>query len=207
MIKAVLFDYDGVLVDSLELNHIGTCAVLRAAGLKEITFQEFCEQYEAPYTKFYADLGIKDTREQIKSWYLKEVLKYPDPPLMEDVEMVLTTLADAGLTLGIVSTHSYNHLIRQLEKNLLFGFFRSIVGDQESKTGAISSFCRLFNFHPQEVLFVGDLPSDIRDGNTAGVTTVFFKGKFSVPARYPADYRIKTLTEILAILEQRRTSV
>jgi phosphoglycolate phosphatase-like HAD superfamily hydrolase len=171
-------------------------------GLKEITVEEFCQTYEAPYTKFYKDLGITATRKEMKKWYLGEVLKYPDPALMENATEVLTELAEEGLTLGIVSTHSYRHLMMQLEKNGLFSFFRSIAGDQEIKHEAISSFCRLFRFKPREVLFVGDLPSDIRDGNIAGVVTIFFRGKFNVPIKYPADYCIENLTEIGAILRR-----
>lgn len=204
MIKAVLFDYDGVLVDSLELNHKGTCAVLRSAGVKEITFEEFCRDYEAPYMGFFRARGITASREEVKCWYLEEVLKYPNPPLMENALDVLFGLAEKGLTLGIVSAHNYRHLVAQLEKDSLFSFFRSVIGDQEVKTDAISSFCRLFGFAPHEVLFVGDLPSDIRDGNNAGVTTIFFQGKFNVRIKYQPSYSIKDLREILDIVEEKR---
>lgn len=173
LIDAVLFDWDGVAVDSMPEVYKGSSAILRNSGLLPPTYDEFADEYEAPYLDYYRGKGVTASDAEIRGWYFAEAdssasLMFPD------FLVVVKELYDRGVFLGIVSAHLADKIEERLGQEHLRGFFGTVVGRADVKDRAIADICRRFCLFPRRVAFVGDLVSDIRDGKKAGVVTVAF---------------------------------
>jgi phosphoglycolate phosphatase-like HAD superfamily hydrolase len=90
-----------------------------------------------------------------------------------------------------------------LHRESLLAYFSFISGDSHIKDQALQDFCRRFNFGPEEVLFVGDLISDIRDGKKVGCITVACTKWLSPESMPPAvrpDAHITELIDLFSVL-------
>lgn len=199
-IKAVLLDFDGVILDSMEPTYQGCCAVFKACEMAPPTREEFCATYDLPWIDYYRRTGVHADAEDIKRIFYAEIKKHKTA-LFPGAREVLKVLRENHILLGIVSAREIKNLLSELKKEKLFGLF-DFVAEAEHKDEETLKFCRAFYLDPSEVLFVGDLSSDIRDGNKAGARTVLFKGnKFKFPDREIATYVIYNLREVLELVE------
>jgi phosphoglycolate phosphatase-like HAD superfamily hydrolase len=151
--KAVLADYDGTVLDSMEHLALNGVEVFKSQGVI-VEVEEFICQYIQPFRKLYTHFGLKcDTPEEMevylnKYWEVSHKNNFRSDFFPEVFEAFLR-LKGKGLQLGIV-------------------------GESDSKVAAIKEFCEINKLKPEEVLMVGDVPSDIEYGKTAGVRTAGF---------------------------------
>lgn len=201
-VRAVLFDYDGVIVDSMPELYKGVCAVLQKCNISVPSFEHFCRTYAAPYLDYYRSLGVTATQDDIDRWYAEEV-QDDNIPLVPNFPEMIISLVTRGMVVGIVSARDAHTIKARLHKETLLAYFSFIAGDSHMKDQALQDFCRRFHFGPEEVLFVGDLISDIRDGKKAGCVTVACT-KWLIPESLPPSIRpdahITELRELFSVL-------
>lgn len=201
MIRAVLFDYDGVIIDSIEEMYRGSCAVLRNSGITVPNLEEFCQTYEAPYLDYYRRLGVVASDETVKKWYFEEA-RNERASVFPEIPRVIQGLTARKITLGIVSAHNAQAIEMKLRVENLHSYFSFVADEAHTKDETIVNFCEQFAIKPTEVAFVGDLASDMRDGKKAGVVTVAFTPKFNV--RFPlADHQITQLSMLFELIKKR----
>lgn len=168
----VIFDYDGVVSDSLRTAHLGVSNVFVMCGIAPPTYTEFLRTFKAPYLDSYQEWGITASRERISEWY-HEAAKHDETQLFNDVEDTVKHLTCVhNAYLGIITAQREAIVVEQCEAaNLkkLLGFLAPIT---ENKVPAIQKFCEMNQLKPEDVWFIGDFSSDIRDGKIAGVHTV-----------------------------------
>ncbi len=172
-IDAVLFDWDGVAVDSMPEVHKGSSAVLRNSGLPVPAYEQFVDEYEAPYLDYYQRKGVTASDARIREWYFAEA-DNGRSPMFPEFPTVVRRLCGRAVFLGIVSAHETSKIKERLERERISRFFGTVVGRTDVKDEAIADLCRRFCLFPRRVAFVGDLVSDIRDGKKAGVITIAF---------------------------------
>jgi phosphoglycolate phosphatase-like HAD superfamily hydrolase len=186
LFDVVLFDWDGVLFDSMESIARYAQEVCRLLG-KEIDTKEFLESYDQPFWNYYTKQGIAcDTSEQrdyIYHLYHDQVgpILEKDPQikksdLFPDAMEAIRKLESLGLKVGIVSAHKPEEIKALLEKNGIKVDY--LIGLAHNKSQEIKRLCESEGFDSSRVLMIGDLPSDLRDGQRAGV-------KVMAMARFP----------------------
>lgn len=200
-IKAVLLDYDGVIIDSIGEMYIGSCNVFKNSGLPEPSFGEFRKTYEAPYLDYYRRYGVVASDDIVKKWYFEKA-KNERAPIFQDIPHVVRILKSRGIILGIVSAHNARSIESRLRTERLASSFSFIAGEAHTKDQTIIKFCGRFRIKPEEVLFVGDLASDMRDGKKAGVVTVAFTVQHDIQFPF-ADYHIRHLTQLFELIGKR----
>jgi len=200
MKKAVLFDFDGVLFDSMHRAHRGVCEVFLESGLNVPGFEEFYKTLEVPFATYYRKYGVRAPMEEIWKLFLKgagdEVLE-----LFPEVQEVLQNLAEKGLVLGIATSNAKDFVEKNLKRTKIHPHFHFVAcGDTKLKVATIRKFFKQHHVAPQNVLFVGDMPSDIRDGRKAGVKTVGYisrkEARYGLERAKP-DHLIVNLKKIL----------
>jgi HAD superfamily hydrolase (TIGR01549 family) len=178
--KGVLADYDGTVLDSMEHLAINGVEVLKSQGV-QVEVEEFICQYIQPFRKLYTHFGLKcDSPEDLdvylnKYWEISHKNNFKSGFFPEVFE-AFHRLKDSGVQLGIISAAKRDAILNRLTEEGHSDLFdaKHVVGESDSKVAAIKEFCELNKLNPDQVLMVGDVPSDIEYGKAAGVKTAGF---------------------------------
>ena len=176
---AILFDWDGTLVDSLGAFHAANARVMAAFGLP---FDEaiYRRRYVPDWRLMYLRLGVPGDRldEANELWHATFAAG-ADVFAFEGVADALGRLRDAGAELGIVTAGDRGVVVPQLERTGLgtllpirvFGDDLSVhKPDPAPLHLAISMLGRAVE--PAEVAYVGDAPTDMRMARAVGVRAI-----------------------------------
>ena len=207
LFDVVLFDWDGVLYDSMETLAEGVVRVCRDFGV-EIDKKKFLESYDQPYQEWFEKLGIPAKNKNVDNYLrclyndeIKPMLRSKRPDrLFSDVVDVFKKLKEKGIVLGIVSAERKEYIQKVLVENEIFDLVDYIFGDAHNKTDVIKKLWREKSFSPDRVLMVGDLPSDLRDARKAGIKVAGIarqKEDFDRLGSYDPDYLMGDLENSL----------
>lgn len=172
MIKAVIFDYDGVIVDSFvsvfEVYKI-ICQHFKVSCPK--TLEEFRVVYGYTYIECLKNLGIQENDfEEANSIYLREIIKM-EHGVFADIEDVIKELA-IKYKLYLVSASHSNEIIPKIEKFGIAGLFEKICCGADNKTRKSDMMAGLMsenNYSSDEIVSLGDRAIDYEVSRKAGI--------------------------------------
>ncbi len=210
MIKAVLFDYDGTLIDTNDIILHSLHTTCRDILNRELTGEEFFNMF-GRVLEDQMNYLCADKEEELCARYLEIYWGKQDElvrPFNNLIEM-LAQLKEKGIKTGIVSSKSMDGIERGLQDFGFAQYIDAVVSSDDTdvhKPNPIPLLigAKKLSVEPGEILFVGDSPYDIEAGNVAGMKaalmnyTLFPESKFS---GMQIDYRISDLIEVLDILE------
>ena len=196
MIKNIIFDLDGTLINSLPLFIKAYDLALKEQGFtfpkKEVASTCFGKTEAAICQK----LNIPDKTKQFKKTYftgLKRHLK--EGKLFNNVLETLNLCVEKQINLAIIS-FAYRWYVDKMIKRLnLKKYFNPIISFNDVKNPkpnpeAVILACKKLNLQPQHTIVVGDSKSDILMGKAKGCKTVLFYKK-----GYDLFYDLQTLKE------------
>jgi phosphoglycolate phosphatase len=172
----IAFDYDGVIVDSLNQNLLVATQACQQLGLKSFPTLIDIEQLE--------NMSFEDIGRQIKvpEDRLKDFTSIVFHQLAQDTNTLFIFEGISDLlfqlskqhTLVVVTTNTQKVVERFLNKHGLEKCFVKIMGDewQGTKHEKIVRFAQQYNFEKHLVYLVGDTISDIREAKLAGINSI-----------------------------------
>lgn len=181
--KAVFFDLDGTLVDTLEDLTDAMSYALNQLGLPSITC-DACREMVGNGVGAFADKALPDNAKHLKQ-KLVELMKtryaltYLDKTRIYDgMADVVAKCSRKGLVLGVVSNKPHPMTVKITEHYFGTDVFGVILGQKEEikikpdpepiylamKTAGIRS--------PQDVLYIGDSDVDVETARNAGIDFV-----------------------------------
>ncbi|MFC1722596.1 HAD family hydrolase [Nanoarchaeota archaeon] len=175
MIKTIIFDWSGTLLDSSQAFY-ETCKIMFPKLGKECpSQQEIKENFSIPYMTFWNKYFPDLTIEQEKRLFKEAVCKVTKPHLHPGVKQLLTNLQNQSIRVMVLSSESHAKLIFEARENHIFHLFTDTVTDVHHKTDAIMELLDDYQLDPKETLFVGGTSGDIESGKltstlTAGVS-------------------------------------
>lgn len=174
--KAVILDCDGTLVNSVPKSFRAVCKVFADLGLSEPDFEDYFVKLQPPPTDYYRARGVDLPNEEIWARYLKHA-DHAAAELFPDTLATLARLSQDSAKLGIacfgvLSTQPSGSLHAVLERHNIRRFFHEVTGDTNDKSAALRRLGSTFGIEPENIVFAGDFPSDMRDGSRAGVLTI-----------------------------------
>ena len=198
-IKAVLFDMDGVLIDSYESWFNLFNYTLKSFGLKEVTDKEFKENvwakdFSLVTHQYFNGKSVKE----VANFYFQNFLKFKKYiKLLPGVKDVLKRLRQLKLRIAVVSNTYHNITEHLLSSVSLLRYFNIIVGGDDVKKGKpapdmIIKACNLLKIQPKEAILIGDTIFDIMAGKKAGC--------FTIGLGIKGDIKINKLKELLNII-------
>lgn len=188
MIEAVLFDVDGVLMDSLEANTNFFGKVFAHFGYKAPTKDEYKKIYNLSIRDVIRVWAKVDSEEQIeKMWEYSRTLPY-DLGLLSQPEGASEVIADLAkkYRLGIVTSRGILGLGKYFEFSGLKDFFEASVVYEETEKHKpdpepINLILKKMNLTPLSAVYIGDSPTDVEACQSIGMRCVSFNNQESLP--------------------------
>lgn len=196
MIKAILFDLDGTLVDTLPsyLRSYNQALKKQGVNLTEREIVKAC--FGKTEETICKELGIPDKTEEFRKTYFAEVKDhFVKGKLFPGVPDFLDLVSEKQIKLGIVS-FAYTWYVDKMVKAVsLDKYFKVIIGFNDVKKAkpdpeAALLACNKLEVLPEETVVVGDSKSDILMGKNAGCRAILF-----YPNSYELFYNLDELKE------------
>lgn len=210
--KAVLFDFDGTLVDSSEGIYKSLMYAFRADG-KPIPDEATLRKFIGPpiydsfknlfgYGEDKIDFMVHKYRERYRARGYREVQVYDGIPAL------LARLHQNGIKIATASSKPTVFIEKILEERNLLSYFDYLGGTEfdnisSDKTAIMQSAMRALSVSPQETVMVGDRLYDIRGAKGASVPCIavlYGFGSREEFEEYGADYIVRTPKEIETLL-------
>ena len=209
--KAVIFDLDGTLVDSMWIwreideRFLGQYGLQVPEGLNDLlegfSFNETAEYFKDNFPLPLSIQEIKDTWNHMAfEMYMNEI------PLKEGAKEFLDILKEKNLPLGIATSNSRELTKACLDAHGIGEYFQYICTSNEVPKGKPAPDVYLktaekLSVSPEHILVFEDIPYGIMAGNRANMTTCAVRDSYSQAVtekkKELADYYIETYFDII----------
>jgi len=194
--KAILFDMDGVLIDSFYAWYHLFNASLNHFGMNQISEEEFKQNVWGGSierdVKYYFK---KQSVSELASYYFSNFSKFTKhSKIFPDTTPVLSELSKKNIPIGLVTNTFRKEAELLLRRFGIRNYFKVVVAGDDVKHGKpepemMLKACLEFGVNPKETILVGDTKNDILSGRSAGCFVVGFK--------IEGDKTINSLREII----------
>ena len=173
MLKAVIFDFDGTLADTLPLCIKAFRMAIEPHLNRTVSDAEIIATFGPSEEGTIQSLIPDRFTEGLSAYHEYYTTYHPEfPTLFEGMDEVLTLLRENRVRLALVTGKALKSALISLEFYQIQHFFEHIGhGDltKVHKTNNIRRILAEWNLEPDEVVYVGDAPSDITACRAAGV--------------------------------------
>ena len=175
-IAGVIFDWDGVLLDSLGSSFNIYNRIFEKLGTKRLTRDEFLRLQSPNWYEFYARVGLpaRHWRYVDEEWLRQ--YEQEKPGLYPDARRCLVDLTSAGFRLALVSNGSEVRVRKELEGFSLSPLFELVLcgrTKEELKPSPLmlQKTLSALGLAPADAVYVGDAPADVQASKNAGVVS------------------------------------
>jgi HAD superfamily hydrolase (TIGR01549 family) len=177
VLKAIIFDYDGVIADSFpsvfEIYKI-MCKEFSVKCPKNI--EEFRKAYGHNHFECYKNLGFKPEQYERAEEIFREEIPRANPSLFPEVIEVIETLAQR-YKLALVSANYKLGIEKKLLSSGIHKYFSSIFarennGDRLKKSKALLEVLDKLGVTKNEAIYIGDMALDYKASKEAGLKDV-----------------------------------
>ena len=191
---AILFDLDGVLVDSFDAWHNTFNCMRKESGRSRIPLKIFRKNFGGPLEDdirlFFPDKNARELNRLKDQYFAKNVHLVK---LFRNSHNVLSYIKRDGFKIGLIS-NSTHFIVKSIIKKFNLSKFFDVVMTAEDvehgkpSPGMVLKACKILKVKPENALLIGDTKNDMIAGERAGCVTVGYKIK--------GDYRINSLNHI-----------
>ncbi|HWZ97578.1 MAG TPA: HAD family hydrolase [Candidatus Dormibacteraeota bacterium] len=207
-LKAVLFDWDGTLLNSHAADTAAYLAMFRTMGIPW-GLAELEKHYSPNWYLVYRAAKLPKDRWDAADQTWRENYASQKPKLIAGARLVLAHVG-ARHRLGLVTSGDRDRVHRQLKEFELWDTFaaRVCAGDTEERKphpAPLRLALRRMRLNPTETVYVGDAPEDLQMARSAGVrAAIAVLGPFPTEKRLRAakpDALLESIRELPKVLE------
>ncbi len=206
MIRNIIFDWSGTLVDDLPAVWKATNVVLAQAGRPEMSLEEFRAEFSLPFTNFYHRHTPHVPLPQLEDWFHTHYREIQDSvselPYTRDF---LEFCRARRLRTFVLSTIHHDHFLIQSRATGFDAFLDRPYTDVLDKRTKIHEILAENRLAPDETLFIGDMQHDIETARHGGIhSCAVLTGYNTLEQLREAkpDLIVEHLGELRRVLEQ-----
>lgn len=170
MIRNIIFDWSGTLVDDLPAVWVATNHVFRMAGKPEMSLDEFRAEFCLPFTLFYDRYAPDASLPQLDQWFHERFHAVQDSVVdLPHAREFLKFCRKRRLRMFVLSSVRRDHFDRQAGRVGFSGFFDQVYAGVRDKRGKIGEVLQSNGLRADETLFIGDMQHDIETARAGGV--------------------------------------
>ncbi|MFH0867735.1 MAG: HAD family hydrolase [Candidatus Woesearchaeota archaeon] len=180
-LKAVLFDLDGVILDSFERQYVVFNDLRKKFGLNHIDKHEYKKKFwgnslESSAKHYFEKHDLKELHIAYNNLVKTHMGK---SKLISHAEEVLKIIKNKNLKIGLVTNTTTERTTNDLRFHKINKYFDAIVtADDVEKPkpypDGTLKLCKKLNVMPDETILVGDSKNDYKAGKSAGCFVVGF---------------------------------
>ncbi len=185
-IRAVIFDMDGTLIDSIDLYHAILRDIMKSLGMeltlsRELLFETLSHGKRLADIIFPPDMKNRGTTvEQFSTLAMnafKETFSRGDVGLIDGVIPLFKELTRRGFRLAVVTSSITEVIVPFLKAKKLHLYLNCVLGRAEvpqlkPQPDPLLKCMKILDVRPRESMYVGDSAVDIQAGKAAGAWTV-----------------------------------
>jgi len=166
--KAILFDFDGVLVNTLPM-----CFEINKEKNPDFTFEQYQDMSNGNFYASYIEhsaKGLYRAHDDYDQQYAKHLLQYQIP---EELKELVVGLKENFL-LAVITSGSTSAINAQLEKENVRAHFSELLGYDfhTDKTHKIMYVLKKYSITSNDAVFITDTLGDILEARKAGVLAI-----------------------------------
>lgn len=168
MIRNILFDWSGTLVDDLPAVWRATNYTFTQSGRPEMSLAEFRAEFSLPFDKFYKRVTPGVPLAQLEEWYkhsFAEEQKTIQP--LPHARAFFDFCKSSGLRTYLLSTIHPDHY-REQSARIPFDFDHAYVRVMD-KRARINGILEEQNLNADETVFIGDMQHDVETAKAGGI--------------------------------------
>ena len=206
VLKCVLFDWDGTLLDSFEADAQAYIHMFAALGMKW-SIAELKRHYSPNWHHVYRAARLPRAKWEEADRLWMKFYRTHQPELQPGARRVLSAL-ERRFILALVSSGSRARVRRQLREHEVAAMFRTKVCSEDAPRrkphpAPLRLALDRLRLSPKVCVYIGDAPEDIQMAHRAGMRAVGVLGGSPVPERLRAaspDATIETIRELPSLL-------
>jgi phosphoglycolate phosphatase len=206
VIRNIIFDWSGTLVDDLPAVWKATNAVLAQAEAEEMSLDRFRAEFCLPFSRFYDRHAPRVALPKLESWYMGHFEHVLDSVrALPHAREFLQFCRDRGLRSFLLSSIHADHFRSQAEATGFAGFFEKTYVAVRDKRSQIHAVLAENTLNPAETLFVGDMQHDIETARHGGIRSCAVLTGYNTLDQLRAaepDLIVEHLGELRAQLDQ-----
>src|SRR5437762_1508057 len=170
VIRNIIFDWSGTLVDDLPAVWRATNFVFSQAGVPELALDQFRSQFCLPFTEFYERYTPNVPLPQLETWFHGHfrTVQHSVSELPHAREFLLFC-RQQGLRMFLLSTVHRDHFAAQIVTNRFDDFLERHYLEVRDKRAKIHDVLAENSLAPAETLFIGDMQHDIETARYGGI--------------------------------------
>jgi phosphoglycolate phosphatase len=206
VIRNIIFDWSGTLVDDLPAVLKASNFVLAQAGKQAMSLEQFRAEFSLPFTKFYDRHTPDVPMEKLEDWFHAE-FKRAQNSVMElpHARGFLEFCRAKKFRTFLLSTIHEDHFKVQCQVTGFDAFLGKAYTDVWDKRKKIHGILAENDLQPHETLFIGDMEHDIETARHGGIHCCAVLTGYNTLEQLRAakpDLIVEHLSELREILER-----
>ena len=207
MIKAVLFDIDGVLLDSFEANRAFYGELLSNFGYSKPTAEEFQKVFHMSMMDAIKYSTQSKNKDEIhKIWEAGRDINVPEGLLTAPINSEnIVSILSKDYSLGVVTSRIRQNIYRAPQMVSIEKYFSTAVGYEDVENhkphpASLILAAERLGVNPNECVYVGDMPTDMQAAKAAGMKFILY-AKDALPEADAITYSFLELPNIIKSLD------
>jgi phosphoglycolate phosphatase len=211
VIRNIIFDWSGTLVDDLPAVLKASNFVLAQAGKPEMSLEQFREEFQLPFTTFYDRHTPHIPMPQLEAWFHAEFRRAQGSVVeLPHAREFLKFCRANKIRTFLLSTVHADHFAVQSRVTGFGEYLDKRYTDVWDKRKKIHDILVENRLKPNETLFIGDMEHDIETARHGGVHSCAVLTGYNTLAQLRAakpDLIVEHLSELRGLLEKNHLSL